>query len=125
MSIRLPPPPRELSPNARCHWAVKRKEVKRYREQAKLAGMIEMAAADMRRADPYNAGVTRVTVYKRTSHRTDPDNLAAMLKPVWDGLQDCGMLSNDNWLKHEPIEQEKDSRHPRVEITVELFRLDL
>ena len=31
--------------------------------------------------------------------RYDPDNILAMLKPAFDGLQDCGLLADDRELE--------------------------
>jgi hypothetical protein len=43
--------------------------------------------------------------YRRS---VDPDNLDAALKPLWDGLQDAGILGNDRYLIREPVQQERD-----------------
>jgi hypothetical protein len=46
-----------------------------------------------------------VMTYRRS---VDPDNLDAALKPLWDGLQDAGILGNDRYLIREPVQQERD-----------------
>lgn len=38
----------------------------------------------------------------------DPDGLDAALKPLWDGLQDAGVLGDDRHLMREPVRQIND-----------------
>jgi Holliday junction resolvase RusA-like endonuclease len=113
MVIVLPLPPRELSPNARPHWAAKARAVRQYRETAYLSALAECRARPLR--------VARVTArfYFRTQRRRDRDNLLASLKPAFDGIADAGVVANDAGMIHMPVEQYVDRIDPRVEIAVE------
>ena len=111
--IVLPLPPRELSPNARPHWAAKARAVQRYREAAYLSALAERPVAPL--------PVARVTsrFFFRTRRRRDRDNLLASLKPAFDGIADARVVANDAGMIHMPVEQYVDRRDPRVEIAVE------
>jgi crossover junction endodeoxyribonuclease RusA len=111
MTITLPFPPRELSPNARIHWARKAKIVKAYRTQA-------FAAAFRRGHTPYAIATARVVFFAPDRRRRDHDNLSASLKAAWDGIVDAGILIDDAGLRHETITVVVDRERPRVEITI-------
>jgi len=111
--VVLPLPPRELSPNARPHWAAKARAVRWYRETAYLCSLAERPGRPMR--------VARVTskFFFRTRRRRDRDNLLASLKPAFDGIADARVVTNDSGMIHMPVEQYVDRVDPRVEITME------
>jgi crossover junction endodeoxyribonuclease RusA len=77
MRIVLPFPARELSPNARCHWAVKAAAVRKYRDTCHWLAKGTTAPSD---------GAVRITFHPRTAHRVDDDNLIASFKAGRDGL---------------------------------------
>lgn len=81
-SINLPWPPRELSPNARKHWAVVAKHKKAYRQicylMAKQAGI---------KSTESNKVV--ITFYKPSKRHMDLDNCLASMKAGLDGLADA------------------------------------
>jgi crossover junction endodeoxyribonuclease RusA len=113
MVIVLPLPPRELSPNARPHWAAKARAVKHYREAAYLSSLAE------RPCRPLQAARVTARFFFRTRRRRDRDNLLASLKPAFDGIADARVVANDAGMIHMPVEQYVDRRDPRIEIVVE------
>ena len=113
MVVVLSLPPRELSPNARPHWAAKARAVRQYREAAYLLALAEQPARPMRRAR------VTATFFFRDKRRRDGDNLLASLKPAFDGLADAGIVADDSAMIHMPVEQRVDRQNPRVEIAVE------
>jgi Holliday junction resolvase RusA-like endonuclease len=113
MVIVLPLPPRELSPNARPHWAVKARAVRCYREAAYLSALAS------RPGRPLQAAKVTACFFFRDRRRRDRDNLLASLKPAFDGIADARVVTNDAGLIHMPVEQCVDRRDPRVEIVVE------
>lgn len=96
VKISLPFPPRELSPNARVHWARKAKVIAAYRQWcgwAARVGDTGFLLPSLTLKPPVEATVTFVLPDKR---RRDMDNLLASLKPMWDGLVDAGLLGDDS-----------------------------
>jgi len=77
-------PPKELSPNARVHWSVRSRAVKKYRTDAynlALSERLHMPDAD-------KVGVH--LIFHPPSHRRyDADNLMASMKSCLDGLADA------------------------------------
>lgn len=113
MIVTLPLPPKQLSPNARCHWAVKAKAVSKYREDACSA-----ASADGVRGSRLATATVECRFYFKTSRRRDGDNLLSSMKSAFDGLVDAGVFSDDSGLTHLPVVQEIDKDNPRVEIHI-------
>jgi crossover junction endodeoxyribonuclease RusA len=104
LSIELPAPPKELSPNARVHYQVKARAVAEYREAAGWAAkeaMGKYVRDTMLVKDTYPYPLATPvsaypTFYVRDRRRRDPDNFLASLKPVWDGFKDARLLVDDN-----------------------------
>jgi crossover junction endodeoxyribonuclease RusA len=84
MRITLPWPPKQLSPNARLHWATKAKAVASYRSdcgwRARAQGVhpVDVKYLPM-----------RVTFHPPDARRRDRDNLIASCKALMDGLSDA------------------------------------
>ena len=114
ITITLPLPPRELSPNSRCHWAKKAKAVAAYREQAKVAGW--RIPASERPA--WDIAEARTVFYVPDARRRDRDNLLASMKAAFDGIADAGLIANDYGLRLEGVGVEIDRANPRVEVTL-------
>lgn len=87
ISISLPWPPRELSPNARVHYMAKHRATKRSRVLA--AGMT--LAAGVRRNDPDIPEKIKATVIfsPPSKRRFDDDNAIASCKAYLDGIADA------------------------------------
>lgn len=110
--VVLPLPPKELSPNARCHWGAKAREVKRYRRMA----WAEAIAARGRTGDRWKNATCQAKFYFATRRRRDRDNLLAALKAAFDGLTDSHILEDDSGLVHLPVDVLSDPENPRVEL---------
>ena len=96
IQIRMSLPPRELSPNARPHWAAKARAVRRYREMSGVCAMAEMRQQGFTK--PFaHAFVLPIFTFPRDARR-DLDNLAASLKAGYDGLVDGGVVTDDRYL---------------------------
>lgn len=81
--ITLPWPVKELSPNARVHWAIKSKAVKAARA---TAGWITKAAnINVSRHGPV---FLQITFHPPSKRRHDIDNCVARLKGALDGIAD-------------------------------------
>lgn len=112
VTIELPLPPKELSPNARVHWRKKSEAVKNYR-------LHSFVASYQGKHNPrWPAATTQATFYFKHKRRRDKDNFNAMLKSAWDGMVDAGLLKDDDQLTHKPTVFETDKDNPRVEITI-------
>ena len=116
MTITLPLPPSDLSPNRRPHWAVKAKCVSAYRSAAMLKGSEQ--ARKLPTLPRWSCAVVQVTWYAKTWMHPDGDNALSMTKPIWDGLTDAGVFSDDRGLIHPPILFRVDRFNPRLEISI-------
>ena len=85
-------PPRELSPNARVHWAKLARVKRAYRDECGWT-IKQAIQAPWYIRPPVTAQVTFVVT---DSRRRDADNYMAMLKPMWDALVEMGVLVDDN-----------------------------
>jgi crossover junction endodeoxyribonuclease RusA len=90
--ITLPLPPKELSPNARVHWAVKATAVKGYRA---LAWAEAKRIIGREAAPKWKNATAQATFYFTKVARRDKDNFQAMLKPAFDGIRDSGIIDDD------------------------------
>ncbi|MFZ5565996.1 MAG: hypothetical protein ACOY95_03235 [Pseudomonadota bacterium] len=94
--VTLPWPAKELSPNARVHWAVLARAKKSYRVAC-------FALARQARITQPGLGNIRIemTFYPPTRRARDDDNLIASMKAGLDGLADA-MGVNDKRFKIKP-----------------------
>ncbi len=92
--IELPWPPSELSPNARVHWRMRYRATQQYRWQAWGKAQETMRLTGI--TEPFKKAEAHVTFIVPDKRRRDLDNALAMLKPVWDGLVDAGLLVDDD-----------------------------
>lgn len=92
MKIELPWPPKELSPNARIHWAKLAKSKKAYRQAcawaAKGQGAQPLAAEKLHLS---------LTFYAPTRRTYDLDNALARMKAGLDGLADVLGVDDKHW----------------------------
>ena len=115
ITIILPIPARKLSPNARVHWAEKSKLVKASRKVAHLASL---EALNLRRPPGWLKAKMEVKAFFKTLNFPDPDNLTSSMKSQIDGIADAGIIANDKSLWPERPVFAKDTRNPRIEITI-------
>lgn len=105
-------PARVLSPNTRCHWAVKAKATKSARIESWAATQIAMDGMK----GNWVAAECQAYWYARDSRVRDRDNCLASLKATFDGFKDGGLLKDDSGLIHLPLRLLVDSKNPRVEL---------
>lgn len=118
ITVSVPLPPNELSPNGRAHWAAAHREKRRQKLSAWAQATEAVGGAPPRWE---HARVT-TTYYVRDKRglKRDEDNALASLKAAFDGIAEAGVVANDRGLHHdERIRFEIDSENPRVEIVVE------
>jgi crossover junction endodeoxyribonuclease RusA len=114
VTITLPLPHKDLSPNARVHWSKKHSQRKKQRNTAGvIAYSSELGQAKLTRAK------VQATFYHTERRNRDGDNFLAMLKGAFDGLADAGVVANDSGFVHMPVRFEIDKDNPRVEVTIE------
>lgn len=113
-SITMPLPHKMLSPNARCHWAVKAKHVKSQRTLA-----CSLMRAEIGPSFPsWKEATVQIEVTKKTRVRYDSDNYVASCKSALDGVQDSGLIEDDCGLTHLPlIKCEPDKNNPHMKLT--------
>jgi len=107
-------PPRELSPNARVHWAAKARAVKAYRQEAHLSALAAMGRD--KKGFPWPGAILVAEFHFLTKRKRDRDNLAASLKPALDSFADAGIVKDDNTIRIAGILVVVGSRRPGVEI---------
>lgn len=83
MSLVLPWPPKELSPNARVHWSVKARKAKAYRAAAYLLTKQAGIAA------PEGRAVLALEFVPPDRRARDDDNLVAAFKAGRDGIAEA------------------------------------
>lgn len=79
--IVLPWPPRELSPNSRCHWAAKARAAKAYRLDC-------WAALASHRKELRGRSTFAVVFHPPSARRHDLDNCVASIKQLFDALSE-------------------------------------
>ncbi|WON88989.1 endonuclease [Delftia sp. UGAL515B_04] len=92
LEITLPWPPKELSPNARIHWAQLAKAKKAYR--AACAWSAKEQGARRLQADKLHLVLT---FYAPSRRAFDLDNAVARMKSGLDGLADVLGVDDKHW----------------------------
>ena len=92
MNIELPWPPKELSPNARLHWAKLAKAKKAYRAECAY-----LALKQGMRPSKAQALHLSLTFYAPTRRTYDLDNALARMKAGLDGLADVLGVDDKHW----------------------------
>ena len=92
MRVILPWPTKDLSPNARGHWAIKARAKKQYRAlcawQAKSQGLTHIDAERLH---------LKITFVPPNRRARDLDNLLASIKSGLDGLCDVLGVDDSKW----------------------------
>ena len=91
-SIDLPFPPKELSPNARLHWAAKARAKKAYREDC-------FYTAKLQKVGPMRNELLKVHIvfFPPDKRKRDWDNMLAAAKSGLDGLADAIKVDDSQW----------------------------
>jgi len=119
VTIILPLPDRILSPNrppgSLGGRMAKSRTAKKYRQLAKCLVLAEGVDSG-----PWQRATIQAAFYHKVQRRRDDVNHLAMLKPVYDGLVDAGLLSDDDseHLTTLPATFAIDRESPRVELTI-------
>lgn len=92
MRIELPFPPKELSPNARVHWAKKASAVRGYR----LACAWHAVEQKVGKMDAKNVDAT-ITFHPPSRRRIDMDNLLARSKAAIDAVSEAIGVDDSRW----------------------------
>lgn len=111
--IALPWPHKDLSPNARVHWAEKARVTRKARLDAFYAAR-ESGARDMA-ADAFTI---TTTFHPPTRHAYDQDNLIARCKPLFDGIADA-LGVDDRHFKYQPVTIAEPVKGGRVVVEIE------
>ncbi len=119
VTIDLPLPHKDLSPNSRKHWRAKMGPKKSNRQTAYY-----LAVAALNRASPPAWSKAKIELhffYETTNNkgRRDQDNAIAWCKAYIDGIADAGIVTDDKAFEAPTVIEDHDKAHPRLEITVE------
>jgi hypothetical protein len=113
LRIVLPIPAKELSPNARIHWAKKAPITKSHRTMAYYE-----ACGVGGRDDRIKSYRLEFTFADR--RRRDRDNFSGRCKAYLDGIADAFNQNDSEWDFNGVKFLEPDKNNPRVEIVLEL-----
>ena len=116
VTIRLPLPSRELSPNGRFHWRSAARAKKFARLTAKYG--TEAQAGFVRAGREMARATCEARFYFKQDRRRDRDNLLASLKAYFDGVADAGLVRNDSDITYLPVVVAIDKANPRVELHI-------
>lgn len=112
--VDLPWPAKELSPNARQHWAAAAKAKKAYRARCKLLGQASGLSLVPQVAQAVRVHLTFVPPDRRAR---DWDNLLASMKSGLDGLADAMGVDDSKWrLSFEVLQETVPGGMVRVEV---------
>ncbi len=118
LTVILPLPPPELSPNSRCHWAKKAKVTNKYRVDAFKAMTAAICNARLLKSVPWRGDIgVRSAFFFKAARRRDRDNALASLKAAFDGVADAGLVFDDDQFVPYPAVLSVDRGNPRVELT--------
>ena len=92
MILELPWPPKELSPNARLHWAKLAKAKKAYRAECAYLAI----AQGIRKVEADKLHLS-LTFFAPTRRAYDLDNALARMKAGLDGLADVLGVDDSKW----------------------------
>lgn len=112
ITVNLPWPHKDLSPNARGHWAKKAGATKKARMDAFIAGL----DAGLRNVAADAVSIT-TTFFPPTRARYDDDNLQARCKAYFDGLSDA-LRIDDRHFSHAPVRRGEVRKNGLVQIEV-------
>jgi len=94
-------PPKSLHPNARGHWKWVARDRHRYSDSC-IARTLNALAGNRPR---WKYAACQLRYYRTSKRRMDPDKLLSWAATAIDALQEAGLIENDKWLTHLPVEQ--------------------
>lgn len=114
--IRLPWPPKELSPNARVHWSRRSKAAASYRKECGWLVRAAMSAhPDFKLPDSERIALW-IDFFPPDRRHRDDDNLLAAFKAGRDGIADALGINDKRFVSH-PFVQEATGGYVRIRIT--------
>lgn len=119
LTITVPIPPVELSPNGRSHWATKARKVKVARKQGEHAAMFALDELKARPPKWAVATITPMVYIKDRRSRWDRDNIIGACKAYCDGIADAGIVKNDSGFRWADPVFNVDKANPRIELVIE------
>ena len=108
--ITLPLPAKELSPNARVHWAKKSPITKKHRSNASARTMYCLTKGDQ-------IASYMLYFFWKDKRRHDRDNASASCKAYLDGIADA-IGQDDSTFEFDGVRFAIDKDNPRVEVRV-------
>lgn len=112
MSVVLPWPPKQLSPNARTHWAVKSKHAKAYR----MACFGLCIQAKLEKPETEGRLHLWLDFYPPDRRHRDDDNMIASFKSGRDGIADALGIDDKRFICH-PFVSDQIGGMVKVRIT--------
>ena len=111
----LPLPNRALSPNARVRPFMKRAAARKQRQGTKEAIDLQMC-----NSLPWRKCEVAVNLYHKNKRKRDQDNAVAMLKSMYDGIVDAGVVEDDTreYMTRKWPEHCHDKDQPRMEVLI-------
>jgi len=115
--LTLPWPAKELSPNARLHWA----QVAKYKKAYRMACFALALQAGWRRIDVGTTGDIHLWVdfYPPDKRHRDMDNMLASCKALFDGVADA-LEVNDKRFRLHPYVKDEIGGMVKLRITKEI-----
>ena len=110
MTIVLPIPDYNLTPNGRCHWRTKARLTKIHRQRAMLETMAMMGAREV--APVFSRYL--LEFYWPTRAKRDDDNAAASCKAYRDGIADALRVDDHGLVMCAGPAMLHDAKNPRL-----------
>jgi len=110
--ITLSWPPKQLSPNARLHWAQKARVAKKYRADCYM--LTKQASVELPKTDKLHLFVD---FYMPDKRRRDQDNMEASMKSAYDGIAEALGVNDSRFVIH-PFLRDEIIKGGMVTITI-------
>jgi crossover junction endodeoxyribonuclease RusA len=116
VTVELPWPPAELSPNFRGHWRPIADAKRKYRRDARILAHVALNQADgISRFEPLRLSYE---FFPPAARAYDRDNLAARMKSATDGIADA-LRMNDATFRFAPATLREKVKGGMVRVTIE------
>ncbi|WP_165856754.1 endodeoxyribonuclease RusA [Marinobacter sp. JSM 1782161] len=125
-TIDLPYPPRQLSPNARLHWAPKSRKAKQYRRQCWALTLNAIQDGDWnlfalrKLAAEGHLVHLMIDVFPPDRRGRDDDNIIASFKSGRDGIADALNIDDKHFRIHPVVHRESPVDGGRVTVGIAL-----
>lgn len=119
LTITVPIPPRDISPNGRPHWRTKARKVKIARRQGHDAALDTLDQLKMKPPKWTVASITPMVYIKDRRSRWDRDNIIGACKAYCDGIADAGVVKNDSGFRWNDPVFSVDKSTTRIDLVIE------